>query len=68
MAKWYDSFLLRRWHLDDDGQRFEIEHIQSGARTRVASLAAALAWIGNRDRPAGADEALAARPTDEPEQ
>lgn len=67
MAKWYESFLLRWWHLDDDGQRLEIEHIQSGAKGRVASVAAALAWIGDRDYPAGDERVPTARPPDERE-
>ena|SRR5438270_8293386 len=40
------SFLVRCWQLGNDMQRFEIEHIQSGDRTVVASAAAAGAWIG----------------------
>ena len=49
MAKWYGSFLVRCWHLADDEQRLEIEHIQSGARVRVATIAAAVAWMSARD-------------------
>ena len=66
-VKRYDSFLLRYWQLNDDGQRLEIEHIQSGARTRVASVAAALAWIGDRDRSAGDERIPTAWPIDERE-
>jgi hypothetical protein len=49
MAKWYGSFLVRCWHLADDAQRLEIEHIQSGARVRVATVAAAVAWMSARE-------------------
>jgi hypothetical protein len=64
MTKWYGSFLLRCWHLDDDGQRLEIEHIQSGARTQAASITAALAWISARDQTVSSSETPAARPSD----
>ncbi len=59
-VKRYGSFLLRYWQLNDDGQRLEIEHIQSGAKTRVASVAAAIAWISDRDRSEEDDKAPAA--------
>ena len=42
----YSSFLLRWWRLTGGGQRVEIEHIQSGERTLLGSLPAALDWIG----------------------
>jgi len=46
MARRYGSFLLRYWLVDGvEGQRIEIEHIQSGEHTLVSSLAAALDWI-----------------------
>ncbi|HEV2459902.1 MAG TPA: hypothetical protein VGS80_16210 [Ktedonobacterales bacterium] len=46
MAKRYGSFLLRYWLVDGvEGQRIEIEHIQSGEHTLLSSLAAALDWI-----------------------
>ncbi len=48
MARHYYAFLVRCWRLDDGERRIEIAHIQSGARTRVTSIAAALAWIGAR--------------------
>jgi hypothetical protein len=41
----YSSFLLRCWRLGDGRRRIEVEHIQTGIRARVASLAAASAWI-----------------------
>jgi hypothetical protein len=43
----YDSFLLRFWRRDDE-QRIEVAHLQSGERTRIATLAAATDWIGVR--------------------
>ena len=49
MARAYRSFLVRHWRLSDDEQRIEIIHIQSGRRTSVTSLLAALAWIGAYD-------------------
>jgi hypothetical protein len=45
MGMHYDSFVLRHWQLSDERQRIEVEHLQSGARTRVAALSAALDWI-----------------------
>jgi hypothetical protein len=41
----YTSFLLRYWSLGDGQRRIQIEQVQSGAGTRVATLAAALEWI-----------------------
>ena len=65
MAKRYCSFLVRCWHLDDDAQRFEIEHIQSGSRVQVGTVAAAVDWISAHDsaeaRMAPADEAPGTR-------
>ena len=48
MARSYCAFLLRCWRLDDGAQRIEVAHIQSGERTVLASLTAALAWIDAR--------------------
>jgi hypothetical protein len=45
MARWYGSFMLRCWRLPGGGERVDIEHMQSGGRTRVTSLAAAVTWI-----------------------
>ena len=67
MAKRYGSFLLRCWHLGDDAQRLEIEHIQSGARVRVASITAAVAWISACNESPGAREVPAAAPPDDRE-
>ena len=44
----YHAFLARCWYLGQDEYRLEIEHIQSGAKTRVTSLAAALDWMATR--------------------
>jgi hypothetical protein len=41
----YASFLLRCWDLEGDRRRIQIEHIQTGAATRVATLAAAAIWM-----------------------
>jgi hypothetical protein len=51
-VKRYASFVLRCWRLESDELRIDVEHVQSGARTRVRSLAAAVAWMdGRRDAP-----------------
>ena len=45
----YSSYLVRRWLLDEESQGhrqvFEIEHIQTGSRTRVNSLNEAEEWL-----------------------
>ncbi|MCC6626151.1 MAG: hypothetical protein IT340_01990 [Chloroflexi bacterium] len=41
----YRTYVLRHWRRDDGVERIEIEHVQSGTRARLASLAEALAWI-----------------------
>ena len=44
----YNSYLVRHWSHkgDSDGQQiFDIEHIQTGRRMRLASLTEALPWI-----------------------
>jgi hypothetical protein len=48
MARRYSSFLLRCWHLPSGACRIAVEHIQSGARTRAASLAAAVGWMDSQ--------------------
>ena len=45
MARRHISFLLRCWDLGSDSERIEIEHIQSGIRTVVGSLEAAIVWL-----------------------
>jgi hypothetical protein len=56
MAPTYNSFLVRYWTLEGGAARLEVEHIQSGARTRVAAPDQALAWLRARagDATAGA--------------
>ena len=44
MTRQYDSFVLRCWQLVGE-QRIEVEHLQSGRRTRATMLAAAVDWI-----------------------
>jgi hypothetical protein len=44
MVRRYDSFVLRWWRVSDE-QRIEVEHLQSGGRTRAESLGTALSWI-----------------------
>ncbi len=43
--KRYASFVLRCWRLEDDQRRIEVEHVQTGARTRLRSMGAAVAWM-----------------------
>ncbi len=50
MARSYGSFVVRYWLLDDDQERIEIEHMQTGDRVRVASLDEGVAWITARVR------------------
>ncbi len=45
MARHIHSYLVRCWDLETSRQRIEIEHIQSGNRTVVVSLEAAIAWL-----------------------
>ncbi len=47
MARHY-SFLVRRRQLADGEEWLDIEHIGSGERTLVASIAAAVNWIEER--------------------
>jgi hypothetical protein len=62
MARRYGSFLIRCWALASGELRLEIEHIQSGDRTRTTSLTEGLAWIKarasqfDRPNPAAPDE------------
>jgi hypothetical protein len=41
----YSSFVVRCWWLES-GDRIEIEHVQTGQRTRLAALDAVGRWIG----------------------
>jgi hypothetical protein len=74
----YRSFLLRCWSLDGRPHRIMVEHVQSGARVQVRSLAAAMRWIDARcagsspaqplalaqDRPTGADQPRTVEPAE----
>lgn len=51
MVRFHCSFLVRLWQLDRGGARIEIEHIQSGAKTVVSSLADAVAWMSQDVEP-----------------
>ena len=62
--KCYSSFLVRCWLIGDEAQGEKavigVEHIQSGTRTRVASLAEAEQWMCEtcrNARPAAEDAA-----------
>ena len=46
MTRPYSSFVLRCWSLGGAEPRIKIEHIQSGQRTQVTTLEAAVGWIG----------------------
>jgi hypothetical protein len=48
MARRYDAFLIRRWSLDDGRWRIEVTHVQSGAKTLVASLVEVTEWIASQ--------------------
>jgi hypothetical protein len=47
-VKWHGSFLVRCWRRETGPERIEVEHIQSGEKTLVASLAEAAAWMSDR--------------------
>ena len=51
MAKRYGAFVVRYWWLAPGAVRVEVEHVQSGERVRVGSLAAALAWLEGQMAP-----------------
>jgi hypothetical protein len=60
MNRRYDAFLIRHWSLGEDGgQRVEIVHIQTGARTLVTSLAKAVDWLQARAATPGGDAGVA---------
>jgi hypothetical protein len=44
MATRYSSFLIRL-HLLERGERIDVEHVQTGAKTREPSLEAAVIWM-----------------------
>lgn len=52
----HSSFLLRCWDLGSDGERIEVEHIQSGTRVLVTSVAAAVEWVSARGREAATQQ------------
>jgi hypothetical protein len=45
MGMHYASFVVRCWYLSDEQRRFEVDHLQSGARTCVVTLSAAVDWM-----------------------
>ena len=45
MTRNHHSYLVRCWELGTRRERIEIEHVQSGSRTVVRSLDAAVAWL-----------------------
>ena len=45
VVRHHRSYLVRWWKTDRDGQRIELLHIQSGAKTVVATLADAMEWM-----------------------
>jgi hypothetical protein len=47
MDRRYDTYLLRWWH-SDGGERAEVQHVQTGERTALPSLAAACSWLLTR--------------------
>ena len=48
MARAYASFVLRCWRLGLAERRITVEHIEFSERTSVATLTAALVWLGAR--------------------
>jgi hypothetical protein len=66
MTRRYDSFVLRCWQLGDEW-RIEVEHLQSGGRTRSATLKGAADWIGERCEESD-DQVPASRPVIEREE
>jgi hypothetical protein len=44
-VKRYSSFVVRRWQLELDSERVQVEHMQSGKRTVVDSLTTAARWM-----------------------
>jgi hypothetical protein len=50
MPRHHESFVVRRWQLETDEQRIEIEHVQSGQRQLVHSVDEAVARIRGFDR------------------
>lgn len=46
-APTYGSFVIR-WRRRPEPERIEVEHVQSGHRTRVSSVARAVTWMQRR--------------------
>ena len=66
MGKAYGAFLLRYWRLPGGGQRLDVEHVQTGARVRFATFAAANEWIdANVGDPSSSNSS---RPTARPDE
>ena len=40
-----DKFVVKRWELGDGKDRFVVQHVQSGARSIVGSLAEVCTWM-----------------------
>lgn len=52
----YSSFIVRRWQLPKAEERVEVEHMQSGRRATLASLAEAARWMEAVGAEEGGDE------------
>ena len=63
-AEPYSSYLLRCWRRGGPEQRYQIQHVQSGAQVTVATLAEAMSWIAARDAgtPAAGNRAASGAP------
>lgn len=66
MARRHSSFLLRCWDLGGDGERIEIEHVQTGTKVVTRTVGAAIEWICESDSRSPA-AASAAQPADDAE-
>jgi hypothetical protein len=45
MKRLCDTFVVRHWQLGDGADRYMVQHVQSGARSIVGSLAEVYAWM-----------------------
>jgi hypothetical protein len=50
MPQRYSAYLLRHWQLANGRERVEVQHIQTGDRTRHPTLADACAWLTSQAR------------------
>jgi hypothetical protein len=61
LSRIYSSFLIRYWRFRNEPQAerwyFDVEHIQSGQRRRVNSLAEAQRWMEDTTQPEPHDKA-----------